>query len=195
MAFGKAPRPDGYIGALFKIAWSIIKQNTAINYFYLQHGQHFDQLNKAHTVLIPKSAEAKNLSSYCPISLTHSVVKIISKLLANRLSPHMGELISKTQSAFIKRRSIHDNFLFTQNLVKAPHRAKRATLFLKLDIKKAFDSVSWDYLMDVLQQMGFRVRWRNWVTTLLSIASTSILLNGSGGHGSSIELVCVKRIL
>lgn len=154
---------------------------TAINYFHQQHGQHFDQLNKAYMVMISKSAEAKTLSNYRPISLTHSVAKIISKLLANRLAPHLGELISRTQSAFIKRRSIQDNFLFTQNLVKALHRAERATLFLKLDIKKAFDSVRWDYLMEVQQEMGFGVRWRYWVTTLLSTATTSILLNGSRG--------------
>jgi hypothetical protein len=38
-------------------------------------------------------------------------------------------------------------FLFTQNLVKALHRAKKKlALFMKLDIAKAFDSVRWDFL-------------------------------------------------
>ena len=69
----------------------------------------------------------------------------------------------------------------TQNLLKELHRAKKPTLFLKLDIAKAFDTVRWDYLQEVMQQMGFGSRWRSWVTTLLGTATSSVLLNGSRG--------------
>lgn len=93
----------------------------------------------------------------------------------------MNGLVSRAQSAFIKRRSTQDNFIFTQNMVQAMHRAKKATIFLKLDIKKAFDSVRWDYLLEVLHNMGFGVRWCEWISTLLCSASTSVLLNGSRG--------------
>jgi hypothetical protein len=54
-------------------------------------------------------------------------------------------------------------------------------LFLKLDIAKAFDSVRWDFLMEVREKFGFGAPWRSWVTTLLSTSSTAILLNGSRG--------------
>jgi hypothetical protein len=50
-------------------------------------------------------------------------------------------MVSRAQSAFIKKRSIHDNFLYTQNLIRAVHRVRKPTLFLKLDIAKAFDTV------------------------------------------------------
>ena len=63
-----------------------------------------------------------------------------------RLADELNQLVSRAQSAFIKRRSIHDNFLYTQNLIRDLHRAKKPTLFLKLDIAKAFDTVKWDYL-------------------------------------------------
>jgi len=87
----------------------------------------------------------------------------------------------QAQSAFIRRRSIHDNFLYTQNLIRELHRAGKPTLFLKLDIAKAFDTVRWDYLLEVLQQLGFGDRWRAWVTTLLGKASSTVLLNGVRG--------------
>jgi len=53
---------------------------------------------------------------------------------------------------------------------------------LKIDIAKAFDSVSWTYLLDVLTHMGFGLRWRNWVSAILATSSTKILLNGRPGR-------------
>ena len=131
--------------------------------------------------MIPKKSDARKIGEYRPINLTHSVAKIVSKLLATRLAPFLQHLISRAQSAFIKKRSIHDNFIYTQNLVQCLHRQKIPALFLKLDISKAFDSVRWDYLMEVLEKMGFGVKWRSWVTTLISTTSTSVLLNGGRG--------------
>ena len=150
----KAPGPDGFIGAFYKASWSFIKGDlmAAINYFFGQHDQHFKHLNSAHVVLIPKKSDAKGVKDFRPISLTHSVAKLISKLMANRLAGSLDQSVSRAQSAFIKKRSIHDNFLYTQNVIKELHRAKYPALFLKLDIAKAFDSVRWDYLLEVLSR-------------------------------------------
>jgi mannosylglycoprotein endo-beta-mannosidase len=106
----------------------------------------------------------------------------LSNCLANRLSSELNRLVSRAQSAFIKKRSIHDNFLYTQNLIRALHRQKQPGIFLKLDLAKAFDSVRWDFLMEVLTRFGFGPRWRSWVSTLLSSSSTSITLNGARGQ-------------
>lgn len=67
-------------------------------------------------------------------------------------------------------------------MIRELHSAKIPALFLKLDIAKVFDSVRWDYMMEVLQQFGFGSRWRNWVSILCSTATISILLNGTSGR-------------
>jgi hypothetical protein len=69
------------------------------------------------------------------------VAKIIAKMMSIRLAPHMNTIISASQSAFIKTRSIHDNFLGVRNYVRRLHRSKTPTILLKLDIKKTFDLV------------------------------------------------------
>lgn len=183
IASDKAPSPDGFTGIFFKKSWQTIKSDlmAAVEYFYNLQGQHLTHLNSAHIILIPKMPDAKRVTDFRPISLTHSIAKIFSKLLAARLGPELNNMVSRAQSAFIKRRSIQDNFLYTQNLIKALHRAKQPGLFLKLDIAKAFDTVRWDYLMEVLEQFGFGNRWRGWVSAILSSSSTSVLLNGSRG--------------
>jgi hypothetical protein len=110
----KAPGPDGFIGAFFKACWETIKHDilAAIRLMSLGGGSYLNLINTANIILIPKKPDALSVSDYRPISLIHSLSKIFSKLLANRLAPILGNLISKNQSAFIKTRCIHDNFLY-----------------------------------------------------------------------------------
>ena len=60
----------------------------------------------------------------------------------------MNELVSNAQSAFIKKRSIHDNFMYVRNLARKLHKSKTPTLLFKLDIRKAFDSVRWEFIIE-----------------------------------------------
>ena len=145
------------------------------------NAQHLSLLNSANIILIPKKLDAKHVGDYRPISLIHSFAKIFSKLLANRLAPHLNRLVSNCQSAFIKRRCIQDNFLYVQSTVRRLHRLNKPGLFLKLDIQKAFDTINWSYLLEVLQTLGFGPKWREWISFLFSTATSRALLNGSQG--------------
>lgn len=49
--------------------------------------------------------------------LIHSVAKILAKVMANRLAPNLDALVSKSQSTFIKGRSIQDNFQYDQGAI------------------------------------------------------------------------------
>ncbi|KAM0881450.1 hypothetical protein ACQ4PT_032931 [Festuca glaucescens] len=146
----KASGPDGFIGAFFKACWDIIKADITAAILHLANlrGGCANLINSANIILIPKRPDAAGLADYRPISLIHSLSKIFSKLLANRLAPILPDIVSNCQSAFVKKRSIHDNFLHVQNLIKELHSSKTACLFLKLDISKAFDSVGWAYLLE-----------------------------------------------
>jgi hypothetical protein len=58
---------------------------------------------------------------------------------------------------------------------------KHQPLLMKLDVMKAFDHVSWEYLLELLEHRGFPARWRNWLVLLLSSSSSLIHLNGVKG--------------
>jgi retron-type reverse transcriptase len=107
---------------------------------------------------------------------------LVSKVLALRLVPHINGLVSKAQSAFIRRRCIHDNYLYVRNLARAYHRKKVLALLMKLDISKVFDFVSWEYLLEMLQQRGFSARWQNRLCLLLFSSSSAVRLNGARGQ-------------
>ncbi|XP_022680012.1 uncharacterized protein LOC111256374 [Setaria italica] len=140
------------------------------------------RLNTALITLVPKKWDAASLADYRPISLVHNFAKLVAKLLSNRLAPELHRLVDVNQSAFIKTRSIHDNFKFVELAAKSLHRKRKPNLLIKLDISKAFDTVSWPFLLQVLQACGFGGKWREWIAILVSTASTRVLLNGTPGR-------------
>jgi hypothetical protein len=90
-------------------------------------------------------------------------------------------MISPIQSAFIKGRFIQDNFMLVQQTARFLHQQKHSRILLKLDISKAFDSVSWSFLLEVMQHVGFGPVWRDIISGLLLSSSTKVLLNGTPG--------------
>jgi hypothetical protein len=163
MPSDKAPGPDGFTGAFFMKCWGTIKNDimAVIDRFGELHVHGFHWLNSANIALLPKKEGAEEVSDFRPISLIHAIAKIIAKMLATRLAPFMNELISNAQSAFIKKRSIHDNFLHVKNLATRFNRAKILALLLKLDIRKTFDFVRWEYILELMQRRGFPPRFRD----------------------------------
>jgi hypothetical protein len=69
-----------------------------------------------------------------------------------------------------------------QQLARDLHRKKGPHILLKLDISKAFDSVSWSFLLELLQHLGFGRTWCNLICLLLSTSSTRIVINGDPGE-------------
>jgi hypothetical protein len=51
-------------------------------------------------------------------------------------------------------------------------------MLLKIDLAKAFDSVAWPFLLEVLEHAGFPIRWWDWISAMLYTASTKVLVNG-----------------
>ncbi|XP_071687738.1 secreted RxLR effector protein 78-like [Rutidosis leptorrhynchoides] len=58
------------------------------------------------------------------------------------------------------------------------HKRVKSLIFM-VDFEKAFDSLNWDFLMEIMEIMGFGVKWRKWILSCLHSASISALVNGS----------------
>jgi len=64
-------------------------------------------------------------------------------------------------------------------IVDEAHRCKKELLLFKVDFEKAFDSVDWGYLIDVMSKMGFPLLWRKWIKECIGTTTASVLVNGS----------------
>jgi hypothetical protein len=180
---GKAPGPDGFTAEFLQSCWGTVKGDfmSAFAKLHSLNGRGFQGLNQALITLLPKRCDASSLGDYRPISLIHIFAKLAAKVLATRLAPRLSALVERNQCAFIQKRCIHDNFMMVQQTARLLHRLKEPRVMLKLDIARAFDSVSWAMLFEVLQKVGFGPRFRELVAILLSTASTRVLLNGEPG--------------
>lgn len=111
-----------------------------------------------------------------------SIYKVIAKLLCKRISFVMPSLIGETQSAFVKRRQILDGALIANEVVHWVRKKQSKSIRLKLDFRKAYDTVRWSFIDYVLEAMGFGSKWRKWISCCLSSTSMSITVNGSPCH-------------
>ncbi|GKC46109.1 RNA-directed DNA polymerase, eukaryota, partial [Tanacetum coccineum] len=84
-----------------------------------------------------------------------------------------------TQSAFVANRQILDGPFILNEVLDWCKRKNKQAMFFKVDFAKAYDSVRWDYLIDVLEAFGFGSIWCNWIRGTFGFAKASILVNGS----------------
>ncbi|GJS67185.1 RNA-directed DNA polymerase, eukaryota [Tanacetum coccineum] len=176
----KSPGPDGFTFEFFKRYWDLIGTDFcgAVKSFF-DCGTFPRGNNASFIALIPKVADAKFVTDFRPISLIGSIYKVITKILADRLSLVISDLISDTQSAFVANRQILDGPFIMNEVLDWCKRKRKKALFFKVDFAKAYDSIRWDYLLDVLHAFGFGPNWCKWIQGIFSSAMASILVNGS----------------
>lgn len=119
------------------------------------------------------------MNDYRPISCCNVMYKCISKIIVGRLKAALTDVISPSQSAFIPGRQISDEILFTQNLMHNYHLNKGPVrCALKVDLRKAFDTVSWEFILAGLHAIGIPQTMTSWIKQCISTAHYSISLNG-----------------
>ena len=141
----KSPRPDGFPLCFFKHFWQTLKPDILEmfdKFFQTSDINTLKCINQTFLTLIPKKSHVERVQDFRPISLLNSSYKIISKCLANRLSPILNELLDESQSAVLPGGSISDCFLVAQETLHFMNASHSPGLLLKLDFEKAFNNVN-----------------------------------------------------
>ncbi|PKU60950.1 hypothetical protein MA16_Dca027958 [Dendrobium catenatum] len=140
---------DGYTSQFFQKCWHIIKEDlmgVVVDFF---NGNIIPKyFTSSAIILIPKNENLGNWNEFRPISLCSFFNKLTSKIISLRLGPLLSKIISLNQTAFVKGRLISENILLAQELVNDLNlKVRGGNMFLKLDISKAFDNISWDFIV------------------------------------------------
>ena len=168
------------MGAFWQFCWDFVKDEV-LGFFkdFFERGKFVRSLNTTFLVLIPKKRWAEDLSDFRPISLVGGLYKLLAKVLANRLKKVVGKVVSSTQNAFVEGRQILNAALVANEVIDSVLKRKESGVLCKLDLEKAYDRINWDFLLSVMQRMGFGEKWIGWIRWCISTASFSVLVNGS----------------
>ncbi|XP_021857652.1 uncharacterized protein [Spinacia oleracea] len=178
----KAPGPDGVPAIFLQKAWDVVGNDItkAVLHFF-SSGYMLKEWNHTHIALIPKVNCPEKASQFRPISLCNVIYKVVSKCLTNRLKQLMNDLVGPYQNAFVPKRLMGDNCLLAHEImtyIKKQKKGYNRYAILKIDMNKAYDRVSWDFIEWLLDAMRFPAQWRHWLLQCISTVSYSILVNG-----------------
>ena len=126
--------------------------------------------------LLPKPGkDPRYIKNLRPITLLNVDFKILTKALSSRLSPLMSQFVHMDQKGFVKGRQLGEQIF---DIYAVEHIAKQGDALLLLDIRKAFDSVSWSFLRLRLQAYGLPDSFVELITTLFKHKELRIYNNG-----------------
>ncbi|XP_013588945.1 PREDICTED: uncharacterized protein LOC106297206 [Brassica oleracea var. oleracea] len=149
MPANKAPGPDGYPMEFYKAAWPVIGKDLITEIqSFFLFGFMPHSINATLLSLVPKTTEAEKMTDFRPIACCNG-------------------------------RLLLENVLLATELVKDYHKdSVSSRSAIKLDISKAFDTVSWSLIEDTLRAMEYSDMFVSWIMKCISTAAFSVSVNG-----------------
>nr|GFA04437.1 RNA-directed DNA polymerase, eukaryota [Tanacetum cinerariifolium] len=105
--------------------------------------------------------------------------EIPKEVLENRLVTVLDDIVDEIQSAFVTDRQILDGLFILNEIVHWCKNKKKQSMIFKVDFEKAYDSVRWDFIDDILRRFGSGEKWCKWIKSCLYSSRGSVLVNGS----------------
>ncbi|WVZ62463.1 hypothetical protein U9M48_012212 [Paspalum notatum var. saurae] len=173
-----APGPDGFPPEFYQVFWSVIKEDLMALFVYFHRGTlPLHSLNFGTIILLPKRSDARQIQQYKPICLLNVSFKIFSKVGTNRVVNIAQRTIKPSQSAFLPGSAV-----IVHETIHELHNRKKDGVMIKLDLKKAYDEVNWDFLRQTLRMKGFNPLWCKWVESFVQGGNVGIKVNDQLGN-------------
>ncbi|KAL9689838.1 hypothetical protein QQ045_010229 [Rhodiola kirilowii] len=185
-----APGPDGFTARFFVFLWDLIKADVLKGVSGFFFGLQIPKIvGGTYLTLIPKAPNPTSIADLRPISLCNVVHKLFSRLLNSRLSHVLHKLVSPEQVGFVKGRSILENIALGHDLLfDFKQKTKGGNIMIKLDMSKAYDRMSWSFILDALRASGCCEKFVDLIFRCISSPWFSIKWDGRRyGHFKSSQ--------
>ena len=183
---GKADSPDGVAPDLLKH----LPLNTQKKLLFILNASWttgwYPQVWRTATIVQFLKKDPQAVSSYRPIALTSTIMKLLERLIVNRLSWWLEakSLPSLWQAWFRKRRCTTDQCLRLSQFVGDGFQStnKERTVHMLFDYSKACDTVWRTSLIQKMLDIGVPLRFVQWKTAWLTNRIARVQLNGLTGR-------------
>ena len=189
----KSPGSDGFTAEFFKFFWEkglgafVVRSiNDGFN-----KGEMSNTQKEGIVVCLPKGDKPREyLKNWRPISLLNVVYKIGTTCIANRLKTVLPKLINEDQSGFMADRYMGNNIRLIYDIINHCNKHNVRGLLLGIDFEKAFDSLDWTFMHNVLQAFGFHEDIQRWIKVFYQNIKSCILVNGQISNWFQIKRGC-----
>jgi hypothetical protein len=143
---------------------------------------------KAVITLLHKGKELPRdeLSNWRPISLTNSDYKLMAKCLALRLSNVLTSVVHENQVGCVKGRKVSTMIRLIDDTIEMMNSTNKPGILLAVDYKRAFDSISKDFIIWAFKRFGFGDYFVRWIQVLT--ANTESCINYLGWLSESFPV-------
>ena len=176
----KSPGPDAYTNEFFKYFCEELK--TWMFRCYLEvygEGVLSDILTMGTITCIPKTGKLRNsLKNWRPLTLLNGTYNFLSSMIAERLKSVLETIINNDQTGFISNRFIGENTRLLYDTITYTEAEQLPGLLIIVDYAKAFDTIEWKFIDEVLKIFGFGINFSNWIKLLRNKSESRIEQNG-----------------
>ena len=176
----KTPGTDGYTSEFFKFFWSDLGDFIHRSYIKSFHKGELSISQKLGIIsILPKGNKPREyIKNWRPISLLNVTYKILSGIIANRIKSVLPKLIHENQKGFMSGRYIGENTRLLYDIMHACNENNIPGILLMVDFEKAFDSVSWKFIRNVLNYFNFGDNIQRWINIFFTEFKLCVLQNG-----------------
>ena len=176
------------------IKYEIAKPLTHLFNLSITTGVFPAKLKVARTIPIFKAGDNTSCDNYRPISLLSAISKVLEKIVARSLVNHLEEnnLIYENQYGFLKNRSTVHNILQLTNKIAKELNERKFVIGVFLDLRKAFDVVSHDILIDKLRKLGINNKALDWFISYLNNRQQYVDINGKHSTKRLIDISVIQ---
>ena len=186
----KSPGNDGLPIEFYTVFWQDIKQTLIESYNYsFENGTLTNSQRQAIITLIDKpDKDRRFIENWRPISLLNMDYKILTKCLSYRMTKVLNKLIHHSQFGFLKGRNINDALLTILDIVEHLDLKDKPGIMLAIDFQKAFDTLSWNYMLKTLETFNFGNEFIKWITICYTEISSCVI-----NYGYASQYFDIKR--
>lgn len=146
----------------------------------LSNREQLKQINFTIISLILKVPNHQYASQFRPISCCNVLYKPMSKVICVRLGKPISHLVAENQAGFVAGRSLVHGILICHDLLRHYNRKTSPRCLMKIDLRKAYDMLNWEFLEEALNVYGFPTSFIQLVMTCITTTKLTIKVNREG---------------